>query len=72
MVREKKFVSIVQRKHLSEEQGFPHLELELTLVDTSDETKDVYLHELLIENKIALKTAFWMERCLDLAVMLSF
>ncbi|KAG8185104.1 hypothetical protein JTE90_014579 [Oedothorax gibbosus] len=58
MVTEQKFVSIIKKKRLAQDQGFSSLELELTLIDTTDPEADVFIHELLITNLMARKTIF--------------
>ena len=53
MVTEKSFVSIIHRKETQYKDSIPNLFLELTLIDTRDSLNDIYIHELLVEKKIA-------------------
>lgn len=53
MVMEKAFVSVIHSKQIQWKDDIPSLFLELTLIDTRDSSNDVYIHELLVEKKIA-------------------
>lgn len=55
MVTEERFVSIIHSKRMETKDDIPSLHIELTLIDTTDPEKDVYIHELLIAKKIARK-----------------
>lgn len=53
MVMEKPFVSVIHSKQIQWKDDIPSLFLELTLIDTRDSSNDIYIHELLVEKKIA-------------------